>query len=125
MTGSSRREPLGTGTRFDPARWVENPHRGVGESAPSLISGRLGATRPTDWTGVSGRAGSWATELTSEVGEPSNPASRGGLLIGGPASAPPPGGGAMFRVSHRGEGIDDADTLEGARGVVRGQSAGR
>jgi hypothetical protein len=31
----------------------------------------------------------------------------------------------MFRVSHRGEGIDDADTLEGARGAVRGQSTGR
>ena len=31
----------------------------------------------------------------------------------------------MFRVSHRGEGIDDADTIEGARGIVRGQSAGR
>jgi hypothetical protein len=30
----------------------------------------------------------------------------------------------MFRVSHRGEGIDDADTLEGARGIVRGQSPG-
>jgi hypothetical protein len=31
----------------------------------------------------------------------------------------------MFRVSHRGEGIDDADTLEGARGIVRGQPPGR
>jgi hypothetical protein len=31
----------------------------------------------------------------------------------------------MFRVSHRGEGIDDADTLKGARGIVQGQSAGR
>jgi hypothetical protein len=31
----------------------------------------------------------------------------------------------MFRVSHRGDGIDDADTIEGARGIVRGQSAGR
>jgi hypothetical protein len=31
----------------------------------------------------------------------------------------------MFRVSHRGEGIDDADTIEGARGIVRGQSPGR
>ena len=31
----------------------------------------------------------------------------------------------MFRVSHRGEGIDDAGTLEGARGIVRGQRRGR
>jgi hypothetical protein len=31
----------------------------------------------------------------------------------------------MFRVSHRGEGIDDADTIEGARGTVRGQPPGR
>jgi hypothetical protein len=34
-----------------------------------------------------------------------------------------PVGRAMFRVSHRGEGIDD-DTLEGARGIVRGQLPG-
>ena len=26
----------------------------------------------------------------------------------------------MFRVSHRGEGIDDAETIEGARLIVRG-----
>jgi hypothetical protein len=26
----------------------------------------------------------------------------------------------MFRVSHRGEGIDDAETLEGARLIERG-----
>jgi hypothetical protein len=32
---------------------------------------------------------------------------------------------AIFRVSYRGEGIDDADTIEGARGIVRGQSPGR
>jgi hypothetical protein len=31
----------------------------------------------------------------------------------------------MFRISQRGEGIDDADTLEGAREIVRGQSPGR
>jgi hypothetical protein len=31
----------------------------------------------------------------------------------------------MFRFSHQGEGIDDADTVEGARGIVRGQPAGR
>ena len=31
----------------------------------------------------------------------------------------------MFRVSHRGEGIDDADTIEGARGIVRGEPPGR
>jgi hypothetical protein len=31
----------------------------------------------------------------------------------------------MFRVSHRAEGIDDADTIEGARGIVRGQAPGR
>jgi hypothetical protein len=31
----------------------------------------------------------------------------------------------MFRVSYRGEGIDDADTIEGARGIVRGQPPDR
>ena len=31
----------------------------------------------------------------------------------------------MFRVSHRGEGVDDADTIEGAREIVRGQSPRR
>lgn len=31
----------------------------------------------------------------------------------------------MFRVSHRGEGMVDADTNEGAREIVRGQSPGR
>jgi hypothetical protein len=31
----------------------------------------------------------------------------------------------MLRVSHRGEGIDDAETVEGAREIVRDQPAGR
>jgi hypothetical protein len=31
----------------------------------------------------------------------------------------------MFRVSRQGGGIDDADAIEGARGIVRGQPAGR
>jgi hypothetical protein len=31
----------------------------------------------------------------------------------------------MFRVSHRGENIDDADTIGGAREIVRGQEPGR
>jgi hypothetical protein len=31
----------------------------------------------------------------------------------------------MFRVSQRGEGIDDADTIEGAREIVKGQLPGR
>jgi hypothetical protein len=31
----------------------------------------------------------------------------------------------MFRVSHRGNGMDDVDTIEGARGIVRGQPPGR
>jgi hypothetical protein len=31
----------------------------------------------------------------------------------------------MFRVSHRHGAIDDADTIEGTRGIVRGQSPGR
>jgi hypothetical protein len=30
----------------------------------------------------------------------------------------------MFRVSHRGDGIDDPDTIEGARGIVRDQPPG-
>ena len=31
----------------------------------------------------------------------------------------------MFRVTHKGEGIDIADTIEGAREIVRGQPPGR
>jgi hypothetical protein len=31
----------------------------------------------------------------------------------------------MFQVSHRGEGIADADTIEGAREIVRRQTPGR
>jgi hypothetical protein len=31
----------------------------------------------------------------------------------------------MFRVSHLGDEIDDADTIEGARQIVRGQPPGR
>jgi hypothetical protein len=31
----------------------------------------------------------------------------------------------MFRVSHRGQGIDDADTIESAREIARGQEPGR
>jgi hypothetical protein len=31
----------------------------------------------------------------------------------------------MFRVSQRGESIDDADTIEGAREIVRGRPPGR
>jgi len=31
----------------------------------------------------------------------------------------------MFRVSHRGEGIDDADTIEGARGILKCRPPGR
>jgi hypothetical protein len=31
----------------------------------------------------------------------------------------------MFRVSHRGEGIDDAESIGGARAIVRGQPPGR
>src|SRR5262249_318475 len=39
------------------------------------------------------------------------------------ASAPSPGEPA-FRVGHEGEVIDDADTIEGARGIVRDRSPG-
>ena len=31
----------------------------------------------------------------------------------------------LFRVSHQGEGIDDAGTIDGAREIVRGQPPGR
>ena len=31
----------------------------------------------------------------------------------------------MFRVSQRGEGIDDADTIDGARTIARGRPPGR
>ena len=31
----------------------------------------------------------------------------------------------MDRVSQRGDGIDDADTIEGARDIVRGEPTGR
>jgi hypothetical protein len=34
-------------------------------------------------------------------------------------------GFTKFRVSHKGEGIDDADTIEGAREIARGQPPGR
>jgi hypothetical protein len=43
----------------------------------------------------------------------------------GVALASSTGGAAMFGVSHRGEGIDDADDIEGAREIVRGQPPGR
>jgi hypothetical protein len=36
-----------------------------------------------------------------------------------------PGSATTFRVSHKGEGIDDADTIEGAWAIVQGQSPGR
>jgi hypothetical protein len=75
-----------------------------------------------DQAGASGRV--FGALGCTGIREPSNPVSRGGRLIAR-ASAPSPGGGAMFRVSHRGEGIDDADTLEGARRIVRGQPPGR
>jgi hypothetical protein len=32
---------------------------------------------------------------------------------------------AMFRAGHQREGIDDADTIEGAREIVQGQQPGR
>jgi hypothetical protein len=31
----------------------------------------------------------------------------------------------VLRVSQRGDGIDDADTIEGARGILQGQPPGR
>jgi len=31
----------------------------------------------------------------------------------------------MFRVGHHGDGIDAADSIEEARGIVRGQPPGR
>jgi hypothetical protein len=31
----------------------------------------------------------------------------------------------MFRVTHKGEGLDNADTIDGARQIVRGQTPGR
>jgi hypothetical protein len=31
----------------------------------------------------------------------------------------------MFRISHQGDAIDDADTIEHAREIVRGQSVAR
>jgi hypothetical protein len=31
----------------------------------------------------------------------------------------------VFRVGHQGDAIDDADTIDGAREIVRGQSPGR
>jgi hypothetical protein len=34
------------------------------------------------------------------------------------------GGAAMFRLSRKGEGIEDADTIDGAREIVRGQPSG-
>jgi hypothetical protein len=43
--------------------------------------------------------------------------------LGGPGIHPL--GAALFRVSHKGEGIDDADSIEGARQVVWGQPPDR
>ena len=39
--------------------------------------------------------------------------------VAAPASSPR--GAAMFRVSHQGDGIDDADTIDSAREIVRGR----
>jgi hypothetical protein len=42
-----------------------------------------------------------------------------------PASASLIEGAVMFRLSRNGEGIDDADAIDGAREIVRGQPPGR
>jgi hypothetical protein len=73
---------------------------------------------------VLGRA-SASAHWNTDVGEPSNPASRGGLTLGWAGPGTITRRRAMLRVSHGGEGLDDAETLEGAREIVRGQSPGR
>src|SRR5262249_26779004 len=86
-----------------PSHWIE-PGRRTRREGPAGPARR--------WVRANGR---WRAIQPRPPGRP----------VHRPASAPSPGGGAMFRVSHRGEGIDDADTIEGARGIVRGQSPGR
>src|SRR5262245_21957162 len=94
--------------------------------APRSRRARLEAARPSDEAGVSGRAGRWAgVTISRPPAGPSNPVSRGGRSVTSRPRHPSHSGAAMFRVSQRGEGIDDADTIDGAREIVRGQSPGR
>jgi hypothetical protein len=75
-----------------------------------------------DKAGVSDRAGAWAffcqTWGRRRVLEPRQP--RRPLNPSGRPRRLHPGRAAWFRVSHKGEGIDDAGTIEGARRIVRG-----
>jgi hypothetical protein len=52
-------------------------------------------------------------------------ASRGATLQRSASASLPDRRATTFRVSHKGEGIDDTDSIEGAREIVRGQQPGR
>src|SRR5262249_17284275 len=89
-------------------------HRLRCSSAPAVRSGKLNQAQPTD-KAVSVRPGHSAAGEDIPQSSP-NPVSRGGLLTGGPASAPSPVGGAMFRV--RAEEMDGDDTIGGVLSVA-------
>jgi len=70
----------------------------------------LKLSRPPDETGAGGALDTIleapATRITPPAGASSSP---------GRPRHPPPFGDAMLRVGHRGEGIDEADTIAGDR----------
>lgn len=74
--------------------------------------------------GSVGRAGESAHLHYRELAEPFNPVRRGGPLTR-PGSPPSRDEDVMFRISHRGEAIEDADTIDGAREIFRGQPSDR
>jgi hypothetical protein len=93
-------------------RWGSRPRipkkRTTGDSGGSgIIDGRE-CRGPASESLLGDRLGAQLRRL----GSPS-------VLLCGPG-IPPKRGAAMFRVSHQGENIDDADTIDGARKIVRG-----
>src|SRR5262249_41579780 len=80
-----------------------------------------GSFKPCDeWGGCAGRAGPARPQACPDGHRRAIPLRQSGRpATPRAASAPSPCGAAMFRVSRRGEAIDHADTLEGARGIVR------
>jgi hypothetical protein len=88
----------------------------IGPLHPPLRLARLDRARPTDKTGsarpgrVVGDRADVGSRRAIQRRQPRRPAQSADR----PALAPSPVGGAVFRLSHRGEGIDDDDTIEGA-----------
>jgi hypothetical protein len=105
--------------------WSKSSRRAA---APMRESGAVNTHR--DWqlmegrlrneAGVFGRAdhGAHAHRRRRRSAQSRQP---GRPTVFGRTRGPSPGGAAMFRVRHRGEGIDDAATIEGAREMVRGR----